>query len=179
MSTTDTPARCERDALARTIAFEFGDPRDHDLSDPMGRFVRTGEIAPGLMKTIETAMMRTAVNDAGSVGAADTMRWVGWLWAYVLETGAVDRATGWAVRTRGPVPGWGALPRYNLTPEDPAELPAWADPGVPDVCRRRLSWRLDDAPDTCDADVTRAAALADPDEPECELHRHHDPADAY
>lgn len=146
--TADKAHQKDRDAMARSIAYEFSHrflkwgahdqvpeqpvvPRDG--RPRMLEFYRNGSIwsAADLLTEIRIEMTATigSIDPADPISRVDTVTavtWLGWLHAYVLESGKLGD-DGWQDRRRSPQDGWSELPLYSTEPSEAEELPAWAD----------------------------------------------------
>jgi hypothetical protein len=116
----------ERDAYAKTIA------KQYDRSWQMGILADDGSIPQPdrLIREILTAMADIVIKSTGDfINAAESVTLLtelGWLLAYVMESGTVD-SDGWQDRRRPAVPGWEDQETYDLDPDTASALPAWAD----------------------------------------------------
>lgn len=117
----------ERDAYAKTIAVQYG--RQHR---EIGRFSVDGSILvpDSLIREIRFALAGILISTSGdAVKVMEDVSLVaelGWLLAYVMESGTVD-SDGWQDRRRPAVPGWEEQEAYDLDPDSASALPAWAD----------------------------------------------------
>lgn len=139
----------DRDKLARSIAYEFshifatwgnGTPepdvkiKPRELDRPqMIRFYQNGSMyqPSQLLAEIRDEMAdqiagADTTERIGRLDLVDSLLWLGWLNAYVLESGKLDRS-GWQSRVRGTQDGWEGMGLYSTEPSDETELPAWAD----------------------------------------------------
>lgn len=194
--TADKAHQKDRDAMARSIAYEFshlflkwgvGDPVPEQTMIPranrprMLEFYRNGSIwsAAHLLAEIRSEMddqlsHLDVTDQLDRMDALNAVTWLGWLHAYVLESGKLGD-DGWQDRRRSPQDGWSELPLYSTEPSEAEELPAWADVEDGDSfgCTAVISpqGRYQEAED-CGDGVTREEYYAQGSESAmCEQHR--------
>lgn len=171
---TQTDRDAERDAYARTVAVQYS--RQHRQIGVLGN---DGSILQPdtLIREIRSAMADIVMLPTGNVVQVaeyvTRLAELGWLLAYVMESGVKD-ADGWQDRRRGPVDGWADTATYDLDPDTEGSLPAWADwQQNDDACQAvTRSGGYDDPAEHCGTPVTRAEYYAAGDEGVlCEAHR--------
>jgi len=148
----------ERVRYAKTIAESFRDFRPDTPTPELSRFAVYGAIADAglLMNEITRLMIDIAKDDQYGYAIGESIGTLGWLYAYVLESGDVD-TDGWQSRERPAVKGWDAVETYDLDADSPEWLPAWADRNNEDDLQcsargRRLYWGEYEG---CDSAVSR------------------------
>jgi hypothetical protein len=171
---TQTDRAAERDTYARTVAVQYS--RQHRQ---IGMLCNDGSIPQpdSLIREIRSAMADIVMLPTGNFVQVteDVTRLaeLGWLLAYVMESGTVD-SDGWQDRRRPAVPGWEDQETYDLDTDSADALPAWADwQGNDEGCRGVIDPGSREQPaEHCGTPVTREEYYAAGDEGvRCEVHR--------
>lgn len=163
----------ERDAYAKTVAKQYDRSRQLSILADDGSIPQPDRLIReirSMMADIVTTTSRDVMDVMKDVGRLAEL---GWLLAYVMESGTVD-SDGWQDRRRPAVPGWEDQETYDLDTDSSDALPAWADWQRNDEgCRGVIDPGSREQPaEHCGTPVTREEYYAAGDEGvRCEVHR--------